>query len=172
MNETIVSGIFSGAGAIIGSIIGGIVALIVCCITIKSERKNKLLERFLMLCKEFKDFCQSIKQANAQPGDEASTGLTHKNLSECEKNKIIFLLAEIEKIRKQNKNYGESFFTMFENMLSGLLHIKDIVNSLQLQQGSLSIYDIKSNDPPKNKLYKLAQTLLIEFSKWHESKSK
>ena len=169
MCETIVYGIFTLCGAIIGAIIGGIIALKICDKTIRNENKNNLWNIFRKICEEFEELNQLVNQAVAQPGDEVGTGIKHKDLSDYEKNRILFLLNEIEEIGKSDAAYFESFFMINQNTLHNLLHIKDIISAVNLKQGS-NIYELTIEKAPESRIVKNAQALLLKFAEHNKSK--
>ena len=77
--------LFSG---LIGSIIGGVISLVVCKLTLKHDQKNKLFERFTLICKEFDNFKVSITQNVVKEADLVSTGIKHVDLTLYDTEKI------------------------------------------------------------------------------------
>ena len=168
--EQAISGIFSCFGAIIGAIIGGIIAIKICNKTIRNENKKNLWDMFRKVCGEFREFEDSVNQAVTQPGDEVNTGVSHKDLSDYVKNRILFLLSEIDEIGKSDSSYFESFFMINQNTLHNLLHIKDIIIATNLEQSSSNIYELTIEKAPESRIAKNAQALLLKFAEHNKSK--
>lgn len=168
--EQAISGIFSCFGAIIGAIIGGIIAIKICNKTIRNENKKNLWDMFRKVCGEFREFEDPVNQAVTQPGDEVNTGVSHKDLSDYVKSRILFLLSEIDEIGKSDSSYFESFFMINQNTLHNLLHIKDIIIATNLEQSSSNIYELTIEKAPESRIAKNAQALLLKFAEHIKSK--
>lgn len=152
--------LFSG---LIGSIIGGVVSLVICKLTLKHDKKNKLFERFSLICKEFDSFKLPIAQNVAQVGDEVSTGYNHKDLKVSEAERILFLLSEVKKIAGEEKAYLEIFFNLYDKELSDLLYDSKFLKKISLITGN-TIYELTKEKHIGNNVYKLARALFLDFS--------
>lgn len=166
-------------GVLIGAVIGGIVSLLICWLTIRANNKNIRWERFVAFCKEFETKESALADANVQPSDEIGTSIQQKDLSDIDKEKILFLLAEIESIIEKERTIKVGFFNVYSDLLRNVLFLSEpgrmcFESKLQLNiENGKSIYNPIKTGTPQNKVYSKAQKLLLDFaeSKKQESKS-
>ncbi len=152
--------LFSG---LIGSIIGGFISLVVCKLTLKHDQKNKLFERFTLICKEFDNFKGSIAQNVVKEADLVSTGIKHVDLKLYDAEKILFLLAEVKKISNDDKSYLEIFFNLYDKELSDLLYDSTFLKKIGLITGN-TIYELTKENDVVNNVYLLVQQMLLDYS--------
>lgn len=156
-------------GALIGAVIGGIVSLLICWLTIRANKKNIRWERFVALCKELETKGSALANANVQPCDQIGTGMQHKDLSDIDVEKILFLLAEIESIIKKERTFKVGFFNIYTGLLNDVLFLsapgKCFESKLQLNiEKGKSIYNPTKTGTPQNEIYLKAQKLLLDFA--------
>lgn len=149
--------------SIFGACTGGIISMIVCRMMIKSNEKVFLEKRLIRICEEFNSYDEKITQAFVPRGEETASGIQHKDLLNYDKNKIIFLLGEIDNLSKRNKPYEEAFFTLNRHLLYKLLHVESIINDLLLEQDENDVLEVTVKKLASNTIYRAAQSTILKY---------